>query len=114
MGAVMALGRLPKNMMNKTEIAYAAHLEEGKAAGEILWWAFEPWKLRLAENTFLTPDFGVMRFDGSIECHEVKGFWMEDARVKIKVAASKHPFRFLAVKVRPKREGGGWTVEEFS
>ena len=38
--------------MNKTEAAYAAHLELLKRAGEISDYAFEKYKLRLADNTF--------------------------------------------------------------
>lgn len=54
-----------------------------------------------------------MLADGSMELHEVKGHWQDDARVKIKVASSLYPFRFQAVRVKPKREGGGWDIEEF-
>lgn len=108
-----ALGRLKTGALNKTEQAYADHLELLRAAGEILWFKFEGVKLRLADKTFYSPDFAVMRADGLLECHEVKGFWTDDARVKIKVAADQYPFRFIAVKVRAKSDGGGWQVEEF-
>ena len=54
-----------------------------------------------------------MAADGVIECHEVKGFWQDDARAKIKVAADLYPFRFIAVKARTKKSGGGWEVEAF-
>jgi hypothetical protein len=54
-----------------------------------------------------------MRADGSLECHEVKGFWADDARVKIKVAAEMYPFRFIAIMKLPKRDGGGFSIEEF-
>lgn len=108
-----ALGRLKTGQMNKTEAAYAAHLEELKRQGEVLWYEFESVKLRLADNTFYTPDFAVMRADGEMEMHEVKGFWQDDARVKIKVAADKFPFRFIAIKAESKKNGGGWKVEEF-
>jgi hypothetical protein len=54
-----------------------------------------------------------MAADGVIECHEVKGFWAPEGRVKIKVAADLYPFRFLAVKARTKKAGGGWEVEVF-
>lgn len=109
-----ALGRLKPGTLNKTEAAYAAHLDVLMAAGEIRWHRFEGLKLRLADNTFYTPDFAVMASDGVIECHEVKGFWQDDARVKIKVAADLYPFRFLAIRARTKREGGGWDREDFS
>lgn len=108
-----ALGRLKTGEMNKTETAYGQHLELLKRAGEVAWYRFEGLKLRLADNTFYTPDFAVMLCNGQMECHEVKGFWAEDARVKIKVAAEMYPFRFIAIKVRPKRDGGGWSEEEF-
>ena len=108
-----ALGRLKVGQMNKTEAAYGHHLQQLQTAGEILWHAFEGVKLRLADNTFYTPDFAVMRADGQLEMHEVKGFWQDDARVKIKVAASMYPFKFIALKAKPKKDGGGWAVEEF-
>lgn len=97
--------------MNKTEEAYAAHLALKLAAGEIAWFRFESVKLKLAERTHLTIDFFVMTAAGDLEAHEVKGFWEEDARVKVKVAAEMYPFRFLAVQRAP---GGGWKTEVFS
>lgn len=111
--AMQALGRLPTGTMNKTERSYAGRLDQMKYAGKILWFGFEAIKLRLADNTFYTPDFAVMAADGVIELHEVKGFWTDDARVKIKVAADKFPFRFMAMKPRSMKAGGGWEVEEF-
>ena len=108
-----ALGRLKAGSMNKTEAAYDAHLAAMQHAGQIQWRKFEGLKLRLADNTFYTPDFAVMAADGVMECHEVKGFWQDDARAKIKVAADLYPFRFIAVRAKPKKEGGGWAVEDF-
>jgi hypothetical protein len=112
-GNHLALGRLKTGQLNKTEQAYADRLRALEQAGEILWHKFEGIKLRLADNTFYTPDFAVLAADGVMELHEVKGFWQDDARAKIKIAAALYPFRFLAVKVRAKRDGGGWDVEEF-
>ena len=108
-----ALGRLKQGQMNGTEKEYAIFLEAEKQRGAILWYRFEGVKLRLADNTFYTPDFSVMDLDGVIECHEVKGFWQDDARVKIKVAAEMYPFRFYAIKKQAKKLGGGWAFEEF-
>lgn len=109
----LALGRLKTGALNKTEEAYAAHLALRQRAGEVAWFKFEGLKLRLADNTFYTPDFAVMLTDGALECHEVKGFWHDDARVKIKVAADLYPLRFIAVKALPKKAGGGWSMEAF-
>jgi hypothetical protein len=94
--------------MNKLEARYGLELERRLRAEEILFYKFEGVKLRLADNTFYTPDFFVQTADGTLECHETKGFMMDDANVKIKVAASTFPFRFLLIKwVR-----GQWEVTE--
>lgn len=108
-----ALGRLKTGAMNGNESDYSALLERKKAAGEIDWYKFEGIKLRLADNTFYTPDFAVMQSGGMIELHEVKGFWADDARAKIKIAADMYPFKFIAVTKKTKKDGGGWKVEEF-
>jgi hypothetical protein len=109
----LALGRLKTGKMNKTEEAYDVHLGAEQQAGRVVWRKFEGLKLRLADNTFYTPDFAVLGADMVLECHEVKGFWQDDARAKIKIAASLYPFRFVAAKVRAKKNGGGWEVEAF-
>lgn len=111
--ARFALGRLKTGEMNKTETAYDTHLWAQRHTGEIQWHKFESVKLRLADNTFYTADFFVLAADGVLEVHEVKGFWEDDARVKIKVAASLYPFRFLAFTPKPKKDGGGWKQEAF-
>ena len=104
----------PKKLQEKgaseTEARYAGYLDGMKHTGEVVAWAYEAVKLRLADKTFYTPDFVVIRADGGIELHEVKGHWEDDARVKIKVAAIQHPwFRFLAVKAGKT----GWQYETF-
>lgn len=107
-----ALGRLPKGLgdsrMNKTEAEYAQMLEIEQRAGGIAWWRFEAIKIRLADNTFYTPDFLVLRTDMRLELHEVKGaFVMDDAKVKLKVAAEMFPAGVvLAQKVKK-----AWHVE---
>lgn len=108
-----ALGRLKAGAMNKTEAAYERDLRDALTIGDVLWYRFEGVKLRLADNTFYTPDFAVMVATGQLEMHEVKGFWTDDARVKIKVAADQYPLRFVAVQALPKKAGGGWKREEF-
>ncbi len=108
-----ALGRLKVGSMNQTEAAYARDLELLKAAGDVAWYKFEGLKLRLADNTFYTPDFAVMLSNGEMQCHEVKGFWQDDARAKIKIAADMYPFRFYAITKATKANGGGWVTESF-
>jgi hypothetical protein len=104
--------RYKKGEKNKTETAYEAELKLRQIAGEVLWYKFEGIKLRLADNTFYTPDYAVMLADGTMEIHEVKGYMQEDANVKIKVAAEMYPFRFIIIRTKPKKEGGGWKIQE--
>lgn len=108
--SLQALGRLKAGTMNKTEAAYCQHLERLKVEGLIAWFKFEGMKFRLADKTFYTPDFAVMRADGALQMHEVKGYWQDDARAKIKIAADMYPMDFIAIK---KGKGGLWEIEEF-
>jgi hypothetical protein len=99
--------RIPGEM-NGLEKKYAAYLDELKHAGDILDYWFDCVKLRLADKTFYTPDFLVMNADTSLEIHETKGHWEDDARVKIKVAADKFPFKFKAIQLVKSQ----WEIEE--
>lgn len=99
--------RDPMAGANKTERAYASHLDMQIIAGEVLSWAFEPIRLRLADGTFYTPDFMVVNRAQQIEIHETKGFMREAARVRLNVAAELHPFQFFLVK----RDGSSWSRE---
>jgi hypothetical protein len=97
--------------MNKTERAYSQRLETLRLAGEILAWRFEPLKFRLGHACYYTPDFEVVDLDGLLEYHEVKGFWRDDARVKIKTAARLFgDRRFIAVQLVK----GSWSVEDIN
>jgi hypothetical protein len=84
--------------MNKTEAEYAQLLELRLRAGEIHWYGFERIKLRLADNTFYTPDFALLMPDNSLQFHETKGFMRDDANVKIKVAAGWYPFDIYLIR----------------
>lgn len=103
----------PPDGMNKTERAYAERLDMLLHAGEIRRWRFEAVRFVLGDRCTYTPDFEVVMPDGTVVYHEVKGFWRDDARVKIKAAARQfNDRRFIAVQKRPKKDGGGWSVEE--
>ena len=95
--------------MNKWEQAYANHLESKKLRGEIIMYQYEALKFRLANyKTFYTPDFIVQNSELHLEVHEVKGHWEDDARVKIKVAASLFPYMiFYAIT----KKNGVWSYE---
>lgn len=95
-------GRTPAHVtgrMNKLEQRYATEiLNPMLKRGEIALYRFEVIKIRLADSTYYTCDFFVMRWDGLIECHETKGFMRDDANVKLKTAAEMFPFVFKLVK----------------
>ncbi|EPM0510234.1 DUF1064 domain-containing protein [Pseudomonas putida] len=110
---LQALGRLKTGEMNKTEAAYEEYLKDRQFVGHIAWYKFEGIKLRLADNTFYTPDFAVMLANGEMQLHEVKGFWTDDAKVKTKIAANMYPFKIIAVTAKTKKAGGGWAYQEF-
>lgn len=104
-----AVVRLPDIFarMNKTERAYAIYLEAQRRAGGIILWRYERLTLKLADDTRYTPDFYVLLPDGQIQLVETKGFFRDDAKVKLKVAATEFPeFHFwLALK-----DGSGFTL----
>nr|DAH43572.1 MAG TPA: Endonuclease [Caudoviricetes sp.] len=112
-----AKGRLKSGQMNRTEKAYANFLESEKHAGRITAYWFEALKLKIAEGAcFYTPDFLVLRPDGTLEIHEVKGspaIFADDAKVKVKACATMYPFAVKIVFPKPKKSGGGWDVWEY-
>ena len=103
-----AYGTHKPNKMNGTETKMAILLEEQKRNGTILDYKFEAVTLKLADDTRYTPDFMVTKPDFEIQFIEVKGFWRDDAKVKIKVASAMFPFVFVACRLNPKKDGGGW------
>lgn len=105
--------RLPPGEMNKLERKRADELEAMKAAGEIVDYWFEAVTLKMAPDTRYTPDFLLVYPDGRQVIEEVKGRWEDDARVKIKVAASMFPWEFVGLTPRKKADGGGWDREHF-
>lgn len=99
--------------MNRSEARYVREVLDLRCArGELRRYAFEPFRIRLAPNTFYRPDFLLWLADGVVEIHEIKGHWEDDARVKIKVAAALNPWwRFVAV-YPPRSKNGVWQYEE--
>lgn len=77
--------------MNKDEVRFNEELELQQHAGLIERFYFEKFKVKLADNTFYTPDFLIVTLD-HLEVVEVKGFLEQDAAVKFKVAAELYPW----------------------
>lgn len=108
---MQALGRLPGGEMNKTEAAYARHLEALKFSGEVLDFWFEEMKFKVgASACWYTPDFVVQMKSGVLEIHEIKGHFQEDALVKTKAVALRYPYRVISIKMA----GGKWEIREFN
>jgi hypothetical protein len=91
--------------LNKTEKAYLAYLRGLNPQ----WLGIQNLTLKLGDDTRYTPDFVAIDSTGVFHAREVKGFFRDDAKVKIKVAARQFPWiRFtLAFK-----NGSGWKHEE--
>lgn len=89
--------------LNKTEAAFLNHLNAGKH----LFVLTQAITLKLGDDCRYTPDF--VTIDPTvITAWEVKGFWRDDARVKIKCAARMFPWiRFVAVQLSKTN----WTFE---
>ncbi len=91
--------------LNKTESAYLEYLKRM----EHQWVGVQCLTLKLADMCRYTPDFITIGSAGRVTAHEVKGFWRDDARVKIKVAARSFPWmNFIAAQ----RDKGHWKFEE--
>ncbi len=115
-----ATGHIPvPKGMNKTEQQYAAHLELQKAAGAILWYAYEPLTFKLAHDCRYSPDFAVLMADHTIALIDTKAgirskagastyLCEEDSKIKIRVAARLFPFFKWSIAYKDKRTGE-WT-----
>lgn len=89
--------------LNKTERAYLQYLRTGCGAA---WIGIQNITLKLADDTRYTPDFFFIDCSGSeLHAREVKGFWRDDAKVKIKVAARLFSWIRFTVAVKTKT---GW------
>lgn len=106
---MQALGRMKAGKMNNTERAYSQLLEAKKRTGEVANYWFEAMNLRIGENCFYKIDFLVLKGDGFLEIHEVKGHLTDDALVKMRAVAAQYPFRLLMYKLVK----GEWVEKEF-
>lgn len=86
--------------LNKTERAYLAFI---RCLG-FAWIGVQNVTLKLADDTRYTCDFFVIDKNGHAQGREVKGFFRDDAKVKIKVAARLFPWIEFQV-VRKSKNG---------
>lgn len=95
--------RKKPGVMNELEQWYwDNHIDPLLKSGDYILGRYEAIKLRLADNTWYTPDFYVILKDGSGEFHETKGtFWHDDARAKFKIAADifdEYTWKWVVIK----------------
>ncbi len=96
-----------ESRLNKTEAAFLAWLRANHWENI----AIQAITLKLGDDCRYTPDFTAIK-DGKLVAFEVKGFWRDDARVKIKTAARQ--FRWLKFIAVTKAKGGGWDEESIN
>lgn len=96
---------------SKLEERYAWRLELEKTGGRIRDHMHHPFRLRLGKGVTYQPDFLIVRLDGVIELHEVKGPYCRDkGRVKYNAAAERFPwFQFVFVTCSK----GDWKTERY-
>lgn len=80
---------------SKAEAAFADTLEARLRSAKIAGWTYEPFFYTLTVNgtkvAKYLPDFLIDHNDGSDEIVEVKGYWTDAARLKIKLFNALHP-----------------------
>jgi len=98
-----------EGVMNGMELEFYNMLDLRRRAGEFSHVYFEQITLKLAADLRYTPDFAVYTAAGLLVFYETKGFFRDDARVKVKMAAEVFPMHtfYLARKFR-----GAWDYEE--
>ena len=97
---------LDEEKLNKTESAY---LDELRCDPQYVAIHVQSLTLKLGDDCRYTPDFVTIDKEGKCKCHETKGFWRDDARVKIKAAARMYRWmEFVAVT----KQKGDWQYEQ--
>jgi len=99
-GHVKTQAVIPRPKRNKTEREFWQITESRVKAGELQWAGWECCKFLVGAGVcWYCPDVIALDAGGNLIAYEVKGFWRDDARVKIKAAAKQYPWiRFIAVR----------------
>lgn len=87
--------------LNKTEAEYLMYI---RCLG-FAWIGVQNITLKLGHDCRYTPDFVTVDKNGHLDVREVKGFFRDDAKVKIKVAARMFPWMTFQVVRKAKT---GW------
>lgn len=94
--------------MNGIESWYWSTIVERVKSGEFLSARYEAITIRLAPKTTWTPDFFIIKKDGTAMFHETKASWkgagQDVSRVKVKLAAEMYPeFEFSVIMIKNKK-----------
>lgn len=96
-----------EDKLNKLEKSFYAYLQMLKYP----WVGVQCITLKLADDTRYTPDFSTLGPNGEFQFYETKGFFRDDAKVKLKIAARQfRMFQFHLVYKKKVKEGGGWDI----
>ena len=109
---------------SRWEANWARYLRWLVELGEIWGWQFEPDTFRFPVkrgSVFYTPDFKVVNRDGSVEYHEVKGWFDQVSRTKLNRMRIHHPqvkvvlidkTQYTAVARKVRGLIPGWEIQE--
>jgi len=100
-------GAFQDRYKNSWERKYATYLDQLKHLHEIQWWAYEAWGFRLADNTFIYPDFAIC-YPDHIEIHDTKGELKAQWWAKFKILKELYPMFMYATVKKIKSE---WEVK---
>ena len=114
--------RKDRGVMNSTEKRFFEEVLEPKiASGKVVQWWYERWTWAMTDSTpggkpgiRYTPDFVCLLDTNELVVFEIKGGNPLRAGLnRAKLFADLFPLRLYLVSPRRKKDGGGWTIEEY-
>jgi len=116
-------GKREAGLMNRTETEFANTVLTAWLEAGLIWesW-YEPFSMRLTAKTpegkpgiRYTPDFGVQLASLEWVLYEVKGTGLasNEALNRVKLVADKYRFRIFVARKQTKKNGGGFTFEQY-
>jgi len=85
--------------LNKLEAAWLAVLRANTA---LQWVGVQCLTVKIGDDCRFTPDFAAIDRSGKLLAYETKGFFRDDAKVKLKAAARQYPWIEFVLVTRTK------------